>query len=401
MIEFKISDILKLKLENGIANIYVKDELFNQCKHIIIKRKVEELEDLSEIESVDELIDLSKERDTENNRAHFIKNNERSREITPAEEFWVHCSNLQIWKENNYNSLFLHRDLAFPLLKRLTETGDATAKKVFKEEIAKRLESGYHPVIEYLQSEGYAEYLDRDDLFSILLNHKEYETVLKLFNGKIEEIVWYYGFDYELTREYYDILIYNKSVVGLNFSDKNLKEIPKEIYKLPALRYLNLDDNKLKALPRIIVIFKDLKELRVGNNRLEEITYEISKLTHLEHLFLDRNNFKTIPESIGKLKSLKILLLYGNHIEELPESIGKLINLKDLSLESNCLKELPHSIKDLKSLIRLYLQFNKLYKLDEEILNLQNLEEIHLDERLKNQVVIKILKKKGVEITLY
>ncbi len=157
MLEFQISDLLKLKLEDGIANIYIKGELFKQCKHVTIKRKVDELEDLLEFDSIDELIDNTLVEDIKKDIEYYLPFNERPREISPAEEFWVHCSNLQIWKENNYNSLILHRNLAFPLLKRLTEVGDAEAKKMFKEEIAKRLESGYHPVIKYLQSEGFTE----------------------------------------------------------------------------------------------------------------------------------------------------------------------------------------------------------------------------------------------------
>ena len=398
MLEFQINDLIKLKLEDGITNFYVKGELFKLCKHVTFKREVEILEDLSEFESIDELIDKTLDEDIMEDIEYYMDPNERSRKVSPAEEFWVHCSNLQVWKENNYNSLLLHKNLAFPLLKRLTEVGDAVAKKMFQEEIVKRLERGYHPVIEYLQSEGFTEYLNRDNLFSILLNYKEYEAVHKLFDGKIEEIVWYYGFDHELLLEYYNILIFNKSVVGLNLSNKNLKDVPKEIECLPALIYLNLDYNKLKTLPRIIGDFKDLKELRAGNNKFEEIPDEISKLTHLEHLFLDSNNLKTIPKSIGELKSLKILYLDGNYIEELPESIGKLKNLKNIGLMCNCLNRLPYSVRELESLRRLDVRSNKLHKLNEEILNIKNLEEIHIDEYLKSEETTKNLKKKGVRV---
>ncbi|MHA1509149.1 MAG: hypothetical protein ACTSO6_10650, partial [Promethearchaeota archaeon] len=46
--------------------------------------------------------------------------------------------------------------------------GDPQAKKVFKEEIAKRLESGYPSVVLYLESEGYLKYLDSDELDTVL-----------------------------------------------------------------------------------------------------------------------------------------------------------------------------------------------------------------------------------------
>ena len=44
---------------------------------------------------------------------------------------------MQVWAEHNYYTRLLHRDITFPLLKKLTEGGDPLARKVFKEEIAK------------------------------------------------------------------------------------------------------------------------------------------------------------------------------------------------------------------------------------------------------------------------
>ena len=53
-------------------------------------------------------------------------------------EFRANCSNLQAWVENGYDTRLLHRNLAFPLLKKLTNVGDLHAKKVFKDEIANK-----------------------------------------------------------------------------------------------------------------------------------------------------------------------------------------------------------------------------------------------------------------------
>lgn len=58
-----------------------------------------------------------------------------------------------------YDTRLLHSNLSFPLLKRLTEAEDAMAKKVFVEEIAKRLKIGYKPVITFLIDGGYLNYL--------------------------------------------------------------------------------------------------------------------------------------------------------------------------------------------------------------------------------------------------
>ena len=36
-------------------------------------------------------------------------------DITPKQEFWAHCSNLQTWNENYYDTRLIHTNLAFPL----------------------------------------------------------------------------------------------------------------------------------------------------------------------------------------------------------------------------------------------------------------------------------------------
>ena len=74
---------------------------------------------------------------------------------------------MQVFYEYNYDTRLLHSNIAFPLLKRLTSAGDLQAKKVFREEIAKRYESGNETVRRYLKNEGYLQYLDKNQLDSI------------------------------------------------------------------------------------------------------------------------------------------------------------------------------------------------------------------------------------------
>ena len=52
---FNINDIITIKLENGDVNIYVDEELFNQCKAILLNKQFRDLYDLNSIKSVDEL----------------------------------------------------------------------------------------------------------------------------------------------------------------------------------------------------------------------------------------------------------------------------------------------------------------------------------------------------------
>ena len=121
MNSFKINNFITLKLEDGNTNIYIKNQLYTQCKFLLLEIPVDDSKAIEEVDSVDEAaerLDASLEPIDEN-----VEN-----KIPPEAEFWGHCSNLQVWYENNYNSRLLHRNLAFPLLKRLTNEGDPKAK---------------------------------------------------------------------------------------------------------------------------------------------------------------------------------------------------------------------------------------------------------------------------------
>ena len=160
MREFKVNEYITLRLENGQSIIYLGGERFDQCKFLLLDIPIDEIKSFDEIESIDEaeeklkpLIDI---------------NGIDEIQIPPEIEFWGHCSNLQTWYENDYNTKLLHRNLAFPLLKKLAELGDILAKKVFKEEIAKRLENFYPSVFQFLINERYIDYLEGEDIYGLL-----------------------------------------------------------------------------------------------------------------------------------------------------------------------------------------------------------------------------------------
>jgi hypothetical protein len=169
--EFIISKYLKLRLEFGRTNIYVGEKLFNQCKYLLLNIPIKEIDDYQYIDSIDEAVerlDSSLEGGVNN---HYI---------TPETEFWGHCSNIQAWYENGYDTRILHRNLAFPLLHALVKEGDPLAKKIYKEEIALRLESGYPSVIKYLVLGGYLRYFKEEELTFILDNQDIMKFITKV-----------------------------------------------------------------------------------------------------------------------------------------------------------------------------------------------------------------------------
>lgn len=156
---FRINKNLSLKLEQRKTNIYIKDRLFKHCKFLLLNIPVEEMTSLSEIDSIDEVAEKL------DNSQELIEG--YITRIPPEVEFWGHCSNMQVWYEHNYDTRLLKNNLVFPLLKKLSEVGDPLAKQVFKEEIAKRLESKHYSTIIYLVLMNYLEFLSQEEINTI------------------------------------------------------------------------------------------------------------------------------------------------------------------------------------------------------------------------------------------
>ncbi|MBY8984071.1 MAG: hypothetical protein KGD65_03300 [Candidatus Lokiarchaeota archaeon] len=106
--EFRINEYLTLRQdEDGKTIIYVAGKPFRNCKYLLINIPVGEATNLNEIESIDEAAEnLDKSLEPLKSRKQFKYT------IPPEVEFWGHCSNLQVWYENGYNTRLLHANLA-------------------------------------------------------------------------------------------------------------------------------------------------------------------------------------------------------------------------------------------------------------------------------------------------
>ena len=106
--------------------------------------------------------------------------------LSPEDEFWGHCSNLQAWVENNYDTRLLHRNLAFPLLKKLTTVGDAKAKKKFSQEATERFKSRSPTVQKFLVLEKHLGHLKRSILRD-LIDYADDKEVLELLSARFND----------------------------------------------------------------------------------------------------------------------------------------------------------------------------------------------------------------------
>ena len=98
----------------------------------------------------------------------------------------------------------------------------------------------------------------------------------------------------------------------LDLSQKNLKEIPEEIFDLVEITKLDLSDNQLTSLPSAICdgsangvggIGKlvNLKKLSVSNNRLTSLPSEMGQLINLKQFAFDHNPLEYIPPEVREL----------------------------------------------------------------------------------------------------
>ncbi len=169
--EFRINDYLSVKLEGLKTFIYIKGIRFRQCKYVLLNIPVDNIDQHFEINSIDEVI---------NNLDNTLE--QHLELISPEVEFWSHCSNLQAWAENNYNTDLLDTNLSFPILKTLYLEGDPIAIKAFKEEMVKRLIRGGLDIIDYLTYHECLKFLTYEEL-TLVLNSEDCSIFERIFNA--------------------------------------------------------------------------------------------------------------------------------------------------------------------------------------------------------------------------
>ncbi|KKL81296.1 hypothetical protein LCGC14_1996190, partial [marine sediment metagenome] len=405
--EFKVNEYITLKLENGKTNIYVTGKLFKQCKYLLIKIPISDIASFEDIESIDEAAKRLN---------HSLENNISEYTIPPEVEFWGHSSNLQAWYENGYDLRLLHSNLAFPLLKKLTDVGDPHAKQLFKEELTKRLTGGAYSVMELLVNKNYFKLFNRDELWSVLEDlhnnvfrtYNNYISVKYYFlkkliemGDKVAEKFFKDGILKSLSKGFNSIVLYFYEMGYINYISRDefwrifgadgmiLYEIEqyvkkyeiiagKKIYKnqLDGFEYFKLHDDILLEYGPMIFTFEGGKITGIGIfGNEKEVSGENPDLCGEN---MGNLELKRLPDSIGRLISLKSLKLCDIGLKKLPRSMMSLKNLKFLSLTGNPQLKLPDFLWELKSLELLDLSNNNLTTITDSIKKLENISELHL-----------------------
>ncbi|XP_047128384.1 leucine-rich repeat serine/threonine-protein kinase 1 isoform X1 [Hydra vulgaris] len=133
---------------------------------------------------------------------------------------------------------------------------------------------------------------------------------------------------------FHDDLIKNKLhpqlITEVNLSDNKLEFVPFILFQLPALRKLNLSNNRLYDLcftdsseneSHILnqnLVGPTLEELELQHNTLKTLPKFIFKMPLLQYINCSNNSLNSLPMEMWLSESLKVLLLDHNYLNELP-----------------------------------------------------------------------------------
>jgi hypothetical protein len=171
---FPLTEHLSLKLVNDKTEVYIIGKRFMVCKYLILNIPVNKTHKYDDIQSIDHLIERTGE-EHQHTKVHTLP--------SPKARFWGHCSNFQVWVENNYDTRLIDSRLAFPILKRLKYLGDKKAGRIYKKEIVDRILDGYNNAFQRVKSMGGFDDFTIEELQTL---YEDLET--RHFNNKVKTL---------------------------------------------------------------------------------------------------------------------------------------------------------------------------------------------------------------------
>jgi internalin A len=120
--------------------------------------------------------------------------------------------------------------------------------------------------------------------------------------------------------------------------------LPTEVFVIPRLKNLSLQENNISNVPSTISCLISLKQCRLYGNQLTSLPSSIGDLVHLEILWIHDNRIRELPPTIAKLSSLTILTLRKNMLTHLPFEMGVMTSLTELDWWANPLLVPPQDV---------------------------------------------------------
>ncbi|MFO7797434.1 MAG: hypothetical protein ACQERB_07155 [Promethearchaeati archaeon] len=180
--------------------------------------------------------------------------------ISPEEKFWGHCSNLQAWVENDYDTRLINKNLAFPLLHELAKRS-SKMKEILRREISRRIREENIPVVRFLIVNGLDGYLSEEEIIDATLITEEAIIIREL---RVERNL---DLTPSLREDVRNSFCTKKNrVIKLNLKNSNLSEIPESIKNLNSLEFLDLSCNQISSVPKWLLEMPKLRRVVLTQN---------------------------------------------------------------------------------------------------------------------------------------
>lgn len=126
---------------------------------------------------------------------------------------------------------------------------------------------------------------------------------------------------------------------------------------VPSLRYLDLSNCAISAIPPSVFSLSNLQHLSLVGISSKHISESISELVNLRVLDLSCSDIVSLPQGLCRLRRLERLLLKNCfNLRSVPREIGDLALLRELNLRRSSIVFLPDSIGNLTLLKKLDLR---------------------------------------------
>jgi Leucine-rich repeat (LRR) protein len=176
-----------------------------------------------------------------------------------------------------------------------------------------------------------------------------------------------------------EVFVYERTLETLFCQSNRITELPRQLFMCHGLKYLDLSDNELQAIPTAISSLVNLHHFNISRNTLTSIPETMKVLKYLVFLDLSVNPLEKLPDAITNLIALQELYLNDTYLEYLPGNFGRLASLRILELRDNYLMILPKSLSRSTELLRLDIGQNEFQQFPEVIGRFLKLRELWLD----------------------
>jgi len=161
-------------------------------------------------------------------------------------------------------------------------------------------------------------------------------------------------------------------------TSKDITYLPKELFKLPNLKSLNILNTSIKELP------EEVMELEGISAECSIIIHNIKLLGNLKRLYISGytgwSERLIVPKELWTLDKLTFLSVNEFRGKSLSSGIHNLQLLETLILEMYELESLPDEICEIKSLQKLVVESYKLESLPKNLYTLPHLKELDIRE---------------------